>query len=136
MALVWTTIIPAAEVTAHVLAQKAALAVASYQGGLPLPDGVQVRDEASLPQSRRRMGLSLSLYLSHLRKQLEADMPGSRVLVARVMPTELWIRAAQVPDRWFVLKWQVARPETPLAVGGVVLAGGLVSLVGGAAFSR
>jgi two-component system osmolarity sensor histidine kinase EnvZ len=82
------------------------------------------------------MEFSLGLYLNHLRKQLQADMPGSRILVARVMPTELWIRPAQVPDRWFVLKWQIARPETPLALGGVVLAGGLLSLVAAAVFAR
>jgi hypothetical protein len=38
--------------------------------------------------------------------------------------------------RWFVLKWQVARPETPFAVGGVVSAGGLLSLVAAAMFAR
>jgi two-component system osmolarity sensor histidine kinase EnvZ len=137
-ALVWTTLIPAAEVTAHVLAQRATLAAASYKAGMPLPDGVQVvRDEASFPQARRRAEFSLSLYLNHLRKQLQADIPGSRVLVARtVMPTELWVRTAQVPDRWFVLTWQVARPETPFAMGGLVLAGGLLSLVAAAVFAR
>ena len=134
--LVWTTLIPAAEVTAHVLAEKVTLAAASYRSGMPLPDGVQVRDAASLPQSRRRAEFSFSLYLNRLRKQLQADIPGSRVLVARVMPTEVWVRTVQVPDRWFVLKWQVARPETPFAVGGVVLAGGLLSLVAAAMFAR
>jgi two-component system osmolarity sensor histidine kinase EnvZ len=135
-ALVWTTLIPAAEVTAHVLSQKAALAAQSYTSGMPLPDGVQVRDDASIPQRLRREGFSLRLYLNRLRSQLQADMPGSRVVVVGVMPTELWIRMAQVPDRWFVLKWQVARPGTPLAMGGVVLAGGLLSLVAAAVFAR
>jgi signal transduction histidine kinase len=84
----------------------------------------------------RRAEFFLSLYLNRLRKQLQADIPGASVVVARVMPTELWIRTAQVPDRWFVLRWQVARPETPFAMGGVVLAGGLQSLVAAAVFAR
>jgi two-component system osmolarity sensor histidine kinase EnvZ len=136
-ALVWTTLIPAAEVTAHVLAQRATLAATLYKSGMPLPDGVQVRDDASLPEGHRRREFSLSLYLNRLRKQLQDDLPGSRVLVARtVIPTELWIRTAQMPDRWLVVKWQIARPETPFAMGGVVLAGGLLSLGAAALFAR
>jgi two-component system osmolarity sensor histidine kinase EnvZ len=136
-ALVWTTLIPAAEVTAHVLAQRAALAATLYKTGMPLPDGVQVRDGASFPQGDRRGQFSLSLYLNHLRKQLQDDLPGSRVVVARTaIPTELWIRTAQMPDRWLVVKWQIARPETPFAMGGVVLAGGLLSLGAAALFAR
>jgi len=136
-ALVWTTLIPAAEVTAHVLAQRAVLAASLYKSGMPLPEGVEVRGDTEFPQGRRRGEFSLSLYLNHLRKQLQEDMPGSQVLVARtVIPTQLWIRTAQVPDRWLVVKWQVARPETPWALGGVVLAGGLLSLGAAAVFAR
>jgi two-component system osmolarity sensor histidine kinase EnvZ len=42
----------------------------------------------------------------------------------------------QVPNRWFVLKWQFSRPETPAAMGAVVLAGALLSLLGAALFAR
>jgi two-component system osmolarity sensor histidine kinase EnvZ len=77
------------------------------------------------------------LYLSRLRRQLQADIPGSQVVIARsAIPTEIWIRMQQVPDRWFVLKWQVSRPETPVAMGAVVLAGALLSLLAAALFAR
>ena len=136
-AFVWTTVIPAAEATAHVLAQRATLALTAYRAGTPLPEGVEVSSDANFPQSRRRLEFSLSLYLVHLRKQIKEDLPGSEVVIARtVMPTELWIHSPQVPERWFMLKWQVARRETPLAMGALVLVAGLLSLVAAALFAR
>jgi two-component system osmolarity sensor histidine kinase EnvZ len=135
-AILWTTIIPAAETTAHVLAQRAKLAASAYSSGMPLPEGVEVGDATALPEPHKR-DASLSLYLSRLRNKLEAELPGSRVVVVRgVMPTELWVHMVQVPDRWLILRWQVARPETPLAIGGIVLVGALLSLVGAAMFAR
>jgi two-component system osmolarity sensor histidine kinase EnvZ len=137
MALVWTTLIPAADATARILAERTRSAIAAYRTGVPLPEGVDVIDIGREPDIHRRPEYSLSLYLNHLRKQLQADVPGSEVLVARtVVPTELWIRTNQVPDHWFVLHWQVARPETPFAMGTVVLTGALLSLVAAAIFAR
>lgn len=136
-ALVWTTLIPAAEATARVLAEKAKAGAAAHESGVALPEGVELSNSRALPDSRRRLDVSLSLYLSHLRKQLQADIPGSQVEIARgVIPTEIWVQMQGVPDRWFVLKWQVARPETPVAMGAVVLAGALLSLLGAALFAR
>lgn len=137
IAIVWTTLIPAAEATAHVLAQRAKLALTAYQAGEPLPEGVEISSDGNFPQNRRRLEFSLSLYLMHLRKQIQQDLTGSEVVIARtVMPTELWIHSPQVPERWFVLKWQVARPETPVAMSALVLVGGLLSLVAAAIFAR
>jgi two-component system osmolarity sensor histidine kinase EnvZ len=137
VAVVWSTIIPAAEATGHLLAQRANMAVAAYVVGAPLPEGVVVTDSSTAPEPLRRTEYSRSLYLNRLRKQLEQEMPASTVVIVRaVMPTEIWVHAAQVPDRWFVLKWQVARPETPLAMGGLVLVGAGLSLVAAAVFAR
>src|SRR5882724_9169651 len=79
VAIVWTTLIPAAEATAHVLAQKVEAAAAAYEAGGPLPEGVETSTAADLPGSRRRFDVSWSLYLSHLRKQLQKDLPDSQV---------------------------------------------------------
>jgi two-component system osmolarity sensor histidine kinase EnvZ len=135
IAIVWTTLIPAAEATAHVLAQRVEAAAAAYEAGNPLPEGVETTTD--LPESRRRLDVSLSLYLSHLRKQLQNDLPDSQVVITRtVIPTEVWVSLNRIPDRWFVVRWRAARPETPLAMGGVVLAGALLSLLGAALFAR
>jgi two-component system osmolarity sensor histidine kinase EnvZ len=136
-AIVWTTIIPAAEATAHVLAERTLLAAGSYKAGVPLPEGVEVSANATPPERHGLVDSPRSLYLNRLRRQLQTEMPGSTVVVIRaVMPTEIWIRTVAVPDRWFILRWQIARPETPLAMGGVVLVGALLSLVGAAVFAR
>jgi len=135
--IVWTTMIPAAEVTAHVLAQRATAAVTAYQAGTPLPEGVELGALPRVPERRHHRELFVSLYLSHLRNRLEKDLPGSEVVLARTaMPTEIWVRPAQVPDRWFVLKWQIARPETPIAMAVIVVFGALVALLGAALFAR
>jgi len=135
--VVWTTLIPAAEATSRVLAQRTRAAVTAYQTGAAFPEGVEVSTDPNPPEHRRRWESTLSLYLSHLRAQLQKDLPGSQVLISRtVMPTQVWIRMQEVPDRWFVLTWQVARPETPFAMGAVVLAGGLLALMGAAMFAR
>jgi two-component system osmolarity sensor histidine kinase EnvZ len=77
------------------------------------------------------------VYLTHLRNRLQRDLPGSEVVLARTaMPTEIFIRPVQLPERWFVLKWQVARPETPLAMALIVFFGALVALLGAALFAR
>ena len=130
--IVWTTMIPAAEVTAHVLAQRATAAVTAYQAGTALPEGVELGALPRVPERRQHRELFVSLYLTHLRNRLQTDLPGSEVVLARTaMPTEIWVRPARVPGRWFVLKWQVARPETPIAMGVIVVFGALVALLGG-----
>jgi two-component system osmolarity sensor histidine kinase EnvZ len=137
MTLVWTALIPAAEATAHVLAQRVEAAATAYESGAPLPQGVEISDVGTSPETRRRLDVSLSLYLSHLRRQLRADLPTSEIVITRaVIPTEVWIRMSRIPDRWFVLRWQAARPETPAVMGAVVLAGALLSLLAAALFAR
>jgi two-component system, OmpR family, osmolarity sensor histidine kinase EnvZ len=136
-AIVWTTIIPAAEATAHVLAQRTVQAAAAYKSGTQLPEGVEVSAASGLPQVHGRADSSQTLYLRHLRRELQTDLPGSRIVITRaIMPTEIWIRMPQVAERWFVLRWQIARSETPLAMAGVFLAGGLLSLVAASLFAR
>jgi two-component system osmolarity sensor histidine kinase EnvZ len=136
-AIVWTTIIPAAEATAHVLAQRATAAIAAYKSGAPLPQDIEFRSAPPASESRWMHEFSFSLYLNHLRTQLRRDLPGSQVFVARAaMPTRVWIRSAELPDRWLVLRWQVSRPETPAAIIVVVLTGALLVLTGAAMFAR
>jgi two-component system osmolarity sensor histidine kinase EnvZ len=134
--MVWTTIIPAAETTGHLLAQRTLQAAKLYRAGMPLPEGVQVSADASAPPAKQRVDSS-SLYLKRLRGQIQQEIPEATVLIVKaVMPTELWVRVTEVPERWFILRWRVARPETPMALGAVVLAGGLLSLIGAALFAR
>ncbi len=129
--------IPAAEVTAHVLAQRATAAVTAYQTNLPLPEGVEIASPPNVPEIRTFPIGYFSLYLDRLRRQLQADLPLSTIVPAHTaMPTEIWVRMPQIPDRWFVLKWQVARPDTPVAMGAIITLGALVALVGAALFAR
>jgi len=136
-AIVWTTIIPAAEATAHVLAQRANTAIIASRSGAHLPQNVEIRTSEPAPEDRQRREFSFSLYLNHLRAQLQTDLPGSQIYVARTaMPAEVWIRPLELQGRWVVLHWQIARPETPLAIGAVVLIGALLVLTGAAIFAR
>jgi two-component system, OmpR family, osmolarity sensor histidine kinase EnvZ len=136
LAIVWTTMIPAADVTAQVLAQRVTAAQEAYQAGRPLPEGVELAPAAVLPDSHHR-DVSLSLYLSRLCKHLEASLPASEVVLVRsVLPTLIWVRTPATPPHGLLLRWQVSRPGTPVAVGLVVLLVALVALLGAALFAR
>jgi len=135
-AISWSTFIPAAEMTGHVLAQRAVTAITAYTAGAPVPNDVEVEPASADPQQGRSRDFPYSFYLIHLRKQLQTELPGAEIVIARtVTPTEVWIRPSQVPERWFVVRWRVARPAAPLAMIAVVLAGALLVLVA-AAVSR
>jgi two-component system osmolarity sensor histidine kinase EnvZ len=135
-AIVWTTLIPGARATAHVLAQRAQSAITALRDGAPLPEGITAIS-GPRPQTRRLPAFGFSFYLLNLRHQLEADLPGSDIVVARsVMPSQIWVRPPGMPDQWLVLRWQVARPETPVALLLVILSGALLTLVGAAVFAR
>lgn len=136
-ATVWTTVIPAAEATAHVLAERTDAAVAAYRSGAPLPDGVTVARTLAARESRLLPGFAFSFYLINVRRQLQADLNGSEVFVARTaIPSEIWVRTPQIPDRWLVLRWQLARPETPMALFVVIAIGALLVLGGATIFAR
>jgi two-component system, OmpR family, osmolarity sensor histidine kinase EnvZ len=136
-AIAWSTVIPAAEMSGHVLAQRALAAMAAYRAGTPVPPDVEVEPASADPQRGHSLDFPHSLYLTHLRKQLQSELPGAEIVVARtVMPTEVWIRFAPVPDRWFVLRWRVARPATPLAMIVVLLVSAILVLGAAALFAR
>jgi two-component system, OmpR family, osmolarity sensor histidine kinase EnvZ len=136
-AIAWTTVIPAADMTGHMLAQKADAAIRAFHDGAAVPSDVDVRPLSPGPPRIRPLDAPYSLYLVHLRKGLIAELPDEQVVITRtVMPTEVWVHSPRVPGRWFVLHWRVSRPTAPLALFGVVLAAALLVLVGAAVFAR
>ncbi len=136
-ALAWSTVIPAADMTGHVLSQKADAAITAYHEGAALPSDVEIRPLSPGPPRIRPLDAPYSLYLTHLRKGLSAELPNEQVVITRtVMPTEVWVHSPRVPERWFVLHWRVSRPTAPLALFGVVLMAALLVLVGAAVFAR
>lgn len=135
-AIAWSTIIPGAELAGHVIAQRADAATTAYLAHTTIPPDVEVEPATASPPRIRPLDV-YSLYFSHLRKQLRAELPRAQVVIARtIMPTEVWIRGERVPDRWFVVRWRVARPAAPLAMFAVVLAAALLVLGAAAVFAR
>jgi two-component system, OmpR family, osmolarity sensor histidine kinase EnvZ len=135
-AIAWSTIIPGAELAGHVLAQRADAAMTAYLAHAAIPADVEVESAAVTPPHVRSLD-NYSLYFTHLRTQLLADLPRAQVVIARtIMPTEVWVRGEQIPDRWFVVRWRAARPGAPLALFAVVLAAALLVLGAAAIFAR
>jgi two-component system osmolarity sensor histidine kinase EnvZ len=136
-AIIWTTVIPGARTTADLLAQRANSAIAAYGSGAALPDGVILSEDSPAMARARGSGFLFSFYLINLRARLKQDLPGAQVFVGpSVMPSTIWIRAPQIPRRWLVMTWRLARPETPMAMVAVILTGGLLALLGASLFAR
>lgn len=134
-AIVWTAVIPAAQSAGRVVAEKANAAADAFSKGLPLPREVETAEH--LPEGRNAQRGYFSFYLSTFRRELQAQLPGAQIYIARsVMPLEIWIQLPRLPNRWLVLTWRLARPGTPAALIGVVFASALVVLVGASLFAR
>jgi two-component system osmolarity sensor histidine kinase EnvZ len=133
-AVVWSLVVPAADLTAEVLQQRARSALAARREGRTLPP--ETRFETSAPQEPRRWGnYAYAVYVDAVRRDLGAALQASDVRVIRVAaPSEIWVKLGDGADDWLVLTWRLAGPRTPFAAIVVLVAGALVVL-GGAALS-
>lgn len=136
-AVVWSLIVPAADLTAEVLQQHAQAALAARREGRTTPP--ETRFEAAAPPvtPRRVGGYAYAVYVETVRHNLQAALHSPDVRVVRLAaPSEIWVKVPDEPNRWLVLTWRLAGPRTPLAAIGVLGAGALIVLGGAAFFAR
>ena len=136
-ATIWTAIVPAAELAVHVLTQRAAAAIAARRGATPLPADALFDSGAPPAMPRYLRGFAFNVYVETIRKELQAALQSPEVRInRRAVPSEIWIRVADVPGEWLVLSWRLVGPKAPLAALGVLGAAALIVLVGAAVSAR
>jgi two-component system osmolarity sensor histidine kinase EnvZ len=121
-AAMWTVVVPAADLSANILAQRAKAAIAAYHSNNPLPEGTRIEkiEPRALEWSFR--GFAFGAYLTNVRRALQHTLPDSQIVVTRFRaPSEVWIRSPDVPVGWLVLSWRVATPQAPMAALGVLI---------------
>jgi two-component system osmolarity sensor histidine kinase EnvZ len=134
-AIIWTTIVPAAELATSVLTQRANAAIDARRAAQPLPQGTRFEVIAPPTMDSRFHGFAFRAYVETIRAKLQSGLDSPEVRINRVAnPSELWLRTREVPDAWLVLSWRMAGPKAPLAALGVLGAAALLVL-GAAAFS-
>lgn len=124
----WTAIVPAAGLSANMLAQRTVSAVAAYRSGNALPEGARL--EGSEPREGAwNLHSPFSVYLANVRRELQQTLPDSRVVVTRYgAPPEIWVQTPDIPQHWLVLSWRLAGPQAPAAAVTVFALGVLMVL--------
>jgi len=136
-AMVWTIIVPAAELTVQVLTQRAQTAIAAQHTGQALPPDTRFEDALSPDMARRFHGFAYGAYVDVVRRDLQTALNSPDVRIGRVPPpSEVWVRMPDAPDRWLVMSWRLGGPKAPLAALGVLASGALIVLVGAGLSAR
>jgi len=134
-AIIWTTLVPAAQLATSVLTQRANEAIAARRMGAALPEGTRFEVTAPLIMEPRYGGLAIRTYAETIRAKLQGNLDAPEARIHRYTgPPEIWVRTREVPDAWLVLSWRIAGPRAPLAAVSVIAAAALLVL-GAAALS-
>lgn len=134
-AMVWTIMVPAAELTAHVLTERAQVALAAAQAGQPMPENTRVVTAEGPDSVPRIRGFAYTAYVDSIRTELQRSLHSSDVRISRIAPpSEIWVRLPDAQPRWLVMAWRLGSPKTPFAAL-LVLATGAFIVLAGAAFS-
>jgi two-component system osmolarity sensor histidine kinase EnvZ len=134
-AIVWTTLLPAAQLATTVLTQRANEAIAARRTGQPLPESTRFETTAPLIMEPRYAGVAVRTYVETVRAKLQANLDAPEARIHRYTgPPEIWVRTREVPDAWLVLSWRIAGPRAPLAAVSVIATAALLVL-GAAALS-
>jgi two-component system, OmpR family, osmolarity sensor histidine kinase EnvZ len=134
--IVWTSLVPAAEITVQQLLTKAHAAIAAHRGGDPLPEDTRF-ENGPAPKPRLIRGLAFNAYVEAVRGQIQRQLESSDVRIARVVaPSEIWVKMGDPPDTWLVLSWRFAGPRAPMAALGLLGGAALIVLVGAALSAR
>lgn len=121
-ATMWTVVVPAADLSANILAQRANAAVAAYRSDVPMPDGARLETSEPPEHERGFRGFAFGVYLTNVRRALQQSLPDSRVVVTRFRaPSEVWVKIPDIPERWLVLSWRIATPQAPVAAVAVLV---------------
>jgi len=134
-AIVWTTLLPAAQLATTVLTQRANEAIVARRTGQPLPESTRFEATAPLIMEPRYAGVAVRTYVEMIRAKLQANLDAPEARIHRYTgPPEIWVRTREVPDAWLVLSWRIAGPRAPLAALSVIAVAALLVL-GAAALS-
>jgi two-component system osmolarity sensor histidine kinase EnvZ len=134
-AIIWTSLVPAAQGTVQQLAAKARVALAAHDAKTPLP--VDTRFESGpAPTPRLIRGFAFSAYVESVRTQLQRELQSPEVRITRmVAPSEIWVRVTGA-DQWLVLSWRFAGPRAPFAALSLLGGAAVIVLLGAAVSAR
>jgi two-component system osmolarity sensor histidine kinase EnvZ len=134
-AMILTVVLPAAQLTVHVLTQRAQAAVAARRTGQAMPLETRFESQGPASAAPRFRGFAYGAYVETIRQDLATALHSSDVRINRLAaPSEIWVKLPDGSNDWLVLSWRLAGPKAPLAALGVLAVGALIVL-GGAALS-
>lgn len=116
-AVMWAVVVPTADLTAEILADRAREAIAAQHRGASLPDGATLSALEPRDVTPQFRGLAYGVYLRRLRSELSSRLNASQIVVAHARaPAQVGIRSAETGGQWLVLSIRLARAQAPLAV--------------------
>jgi two-component system osmolarity sensor histidine kinase EnvZ len=115
-AVMWAVVVPSADLTAEVLAQRAQVALSAQRSGAAAPQGASWSSSRPRDIRPRLRALPYGAYLDRLCDDVRAHLNAVEVVMVRARaPAQIGIRFAADDERWLTLSIRLARPETPWA---------------------
>src|SRR5271170_899764 len=112
----WTVVVPAAELSSDVLAQRANVAISAHLSGTPLPEGARFDSHEPHAITTDLRSFAYGVYLTNLCNGLQRSLNASEVVLTRLRaPSEIWVKTPAVADGWLVLTWHIGGPRAPAA---------------------
>jgi two-component system osmolarity sensor histidine kinase EnvZ len=128
-AVMWAIVVPSAERTADVIAQRATEALDAQRLGQVLPESVQLAIGEPSDALQRFDRTAFGVYMRRLRAELQRQLHTHDVVIVQARaPTLIWIRTQPGDNHWLVLTSRLASPGAPLAFTLVLLTSALLVL--------
>jgi two-component system, OmpR family, osmolarity sensor histidine kinase EnvZ len=128
-AVMWAIVVPSAEQTADVIAQRATEALNAHRLGKALPESALLATGEPSDALEHLGRTAFGVYMRRLRAELQRQLQTNDVVIAQARaPTLIWIRIQPSDNNWLVLTSRLASPAAPLAFTLVLLISTLLVL--------